>query len=154
MSTIKVDTYLTRGGASEIAIDKLKGVTTAGSILVTGEGNSTTTNLQQGLTKAWNHYDQNTGNDIRDSFNIASITDNSTGNMTNTFTNSMNNSFYSASSLSEDGGTAGIPYIGTSGDPTNNSEMTTNLIIINIRKINNTQFDPDALCLTIHGDLA
>jgi hypothetical protein len=29
MSTLKVDTYLTRGGASEIAIDKLKGASTA-----------------------------------------------------------------------------------------------------------------------------
>ena len=35
--------------ASELKVDKFTGVTTAGSILVTGEGNSTTTNLQQGL---------------------------------------------------------------------------------------------------------
>ena len=34
--------------ASELKVDKFTGVTTAGSILVTGEGNSTTTNLQQG----------------------------------------------------------------------------------------------------------
>ena len=53
MSTLKVDTYLTRGGASEIAIDKLKGVTAAGSMLVVGEGGTVTTNLQQGLTKCW-----------------------------------------------------------------------------------------------------
>ena len=37
--------------ASELKVDKFTGVTTAGSILVTGEGNSTTTNLQQGLVK-------------------------------------------------------------------------------------------------------
>ena len=41
---------------SEIKTDKLTGVSTAGSILVTGEGNSTTTNLQQGLAKAWVTY--------------------------------------------------------------------------------------------------
>jgi len=35
--------------ASELKVDKFTGVTTAGSILVTGEGNSTTTNLQQGF---------------------------------------------------------------------------------------------------------
>ena len=35
--------------ASELKVNKLTGVTTAGSISVTGEGNSTTTNLQQGL---------------------------------------------------------------------------------------------------------
>ena len=33
--------------ASELKVDKFTGVTTAGSIDVTGEGNSTTTNLQQ-----------------------------------------------------------------------------------------------------------
>ena len=43
--------------ASELKVDKFTGVTTAGSILVTGEGNSTTTNLQQGLAKAWVQYD-------------------------------------------------------------------------------------------------
>jgi hypothetical protein len=31
----------------------LTGTSTAGSIAVTGEGNSTTTNLQQGLVKMW-----------------------------------------------------------------------------------------------------
>ena len=34
-----------------IKTDKLTGKTTAGSISVVGEGNSTTTNLQQGLLK-------------------------------------------------------------------------------------------------------
>ena len=38
--------------ASELKVDKFTGVTTAGSILVTGEGNSTTTNLQQGLRQS------------------------------------------------------------------------------------------------------
>ena len=61
MSTIKVDTYLTRGGASEIAIDKLKGVTAAGSMLVVGEGGTNTTNLQQGLVKCWGNLDTSAG---------------------------------------------------------------------------------------------
>ena len=39
--------------ASELKVNTLTGVSTAGSIAVTGEGNSTTTNLQQGLDKAW-----------------------------------------------------------------------------------------------------
>ena len=37
--------------ASELKVDKITGVATAGSIDVTGEGGSTTTNLQQGLKK-------------------------------------------------------------------------------------------------------
>ena len=41
--------------ASQLKVDTITGVTTAGSISVTGEGNSTTTNLQQGLAKAFAH---------------------------------------------------------------------------------------------------
>ena len=77
--------------ASELKVDKFTGVTTAGSILVTGEGNSTTTNLQQGLNKAWLNMNGTGTIATRDSFNIASITDNGTGDYTGTFTNAMNN---------------------------------------------------------------
>jgi len=77
--------------ASELKVDKFTGVTTAGSISVTGEGNSTTTNLQQGLAKVWLNMNGTGTVAIRDSFNIASITDNGTGDHTGTFTNAMNN---------------------------------------------------------------
>ena len=87
MSTIKVDTYLTRGGASEIAIDKLKGVTAAATINVVAEGGTNTTNLQQGLLKAWGI--SNDGANTADSFNIGSATDNGTGNYTKAFTTNM-----------------------------------------------------------------
>ena len=79
--------------ASELKVDKLTGVTTAGSILVTGEGNSTTTNLQQGLAKAWSRTLAD-GSGIEDSFNIASLTDTATGKQFHTFTNAMNNDDY------------------------------------------------------------
>ena len=52
---------------STIKTNTLTGTTSAGSILVTGEGGSTTTNLQQGLNKVWCHYDPNTDNVARDS---------------------------------------------------------------------------------------
>ena len=85
MSTIKVDTYLTRGGASEIAIDKLKGASSAGSMTVVGEGGSTTTNLQQGLSKAHCHWDSNST--IVTGFNISSIDDDGTGDWDLNYTN-------------------------------------------------------------------
>ena len=78
--------------ASELKVDKFTGVTTAGSIDVVGEGNSTTTNLQQGLAKQW--FNQNSGDTPRDSFNVASITDNSTGDDSYSFTNNMVNDDY------------------------------------------------------------
>ena len=43
--------------ASILKVDTITGVSTAGSIAVTGEGNSTTTNLQQGLAKVWINFD-------------------------------------------------------------------------------------------------
>jgi len=78
--------------ASLLKVDALTGVTTAGSISVTGEGNSTTTNLQQGLCKAWFYMD----NDfvIDDSTNMASVTDAGSGKYSHAYTNSMSNSTY------------------------------------------------------------
>lgn len=72
-----------------VKTDKLTGITTAGSISVVGEGNSTTTNLQQGLIKCWCHFDSADSNNIEDSFNVASVTDNGTGNHTVVITNDM-----------------------------------------------------------------
>jgi len=77
--------------ASELKVDKFTGVTTAGSILVTGEGNSTTTNLQQGLLKGWCHFTMVSSHAYRDSFNCGTLTDGGTGvatvNLTNPFSN-------------------------------------------------------------------
>lgn len=73
---------------SEVKTNKLTGTSTAGSILVTGEGNSTTTNLQQGLAKAWHRYQTSTSNLTLDSLNISSFTDSATGKDTHSFTNS------------------------------------------------------------------
>ena len=69
--------------ASILKVDTLTGVSTAGSISVTGEGNSTTTNLQQGLAKAWLNQSQN--NTINDSLNISGLTDNGVGDCTFVF---------------------------------------------------------------------
>ena len=80
---------------STLKVNTLSGTTTAGSIVITGEGNSTTTNLQQGLIKAWSHNNA-AGTSIEDSFNIASLTDTSTGVQRNTFTSAMSNATYSA----------------------------------------------------------
>ena len=62
----------------------LTGTSTAGSIAVTGEGNSTTTNLQQGLAKTWTFC---TDNVITDSLNASSSSDVTTGKYTITLTN-------------------------------------------------------------------
>ena len=85
--------------ASILKVDALQGVTAAGSILVTGEGNSTTTNLQQGLAKAWVNYQQNTPA-VRDSLNISGVTDTATGRYAVAYSNSMGNALYCVSCTS------------------------------------------------------
>jgi len=78
--------------ASILKVDTITGVATAGSIAVTGEGNSTTTNLQQGLAKAWvSHQHADT---VDDSFNNSSIGDSGTGDFIFNFTSNMANTKY------------------------------------------------------------
>ena len=82
--------------ASTLKINTLTGVTTAGSIAVTGEGNSTATNLQQGLVKCWVNFDGSaSGAAARDSFNVSGMTDSATGNYVVTFSNNMANANFS-----------------------------------------------------------
>ena len=83
--------------ASELKVDKFTGVTTAGSISVTGEGNSTTTNLQQGLAKCWVNANMSGTAGIYDSFNTASLTDSAVGKAVVVFTTAMSNANYSVS---------------------------------------------------------
>ena len=92
--------------ASELKVNTLTGVSTAGSIAVTGEGNSTTTNLQQGLIKAFIHHTGD-GLTINDSFNVASRTDNANGDITCTWTNAFGNVYPSVSGMSTEDGTIG-----------------------------------------------
>ena len=80
--------------ASELKVDKFTGVTTAGSILVTGEGNSTTTNLQQGLAKSWVHFDGTGTISTRESLNVSSLTDSSSGQYYVNYNNNMGTGDY------------------------------------------------------------
>jgi len=96
--------------ASILKVDTITGVTTAGSISVTGEGNSTTTNLQQGLAKTWANYKTASTYVLNDSFNYASLTDVSAGLALHTFTNVFGNTFYS--------------YVGMSNEVTSGASLT------------------------------
>jgi len=83
-----------------VKIDTIKGKTTAGSVTVQGEGTNTT-NLQQGLAKAW--ILGTNGAALTDSFNIASGTDQGTGFYDYAFTNNFGNANYSASGVCAEG---------------------------------------------------
>jgi len=130
--------------ASQLKVDTITGVTTAGSVAVTGEGNSTTTNLQQGLAKAWAELDGTGTIGLSDSFNIASVADNGTGDYTFTYTNAMGGTDYS---YMLSGGSEPIVYeAGTS--------RSANLCRALIRNSSNVATDTDPVSMLIHGDLA
>jgi len=80
--------------ASTLKINTLTGVSTAGSIAVTGEGNSTTTNLQQGLAKVWINMDGTGTIATKDSLNVSGLTDNNTGQYRVAYTNNMSDAEY------------------------------------------------------------
>ena len=80
--------------ASILKVDALQGVTAAGSILVTGEGNSTTTNLQQGLAKAWGRVGLAGTQVLNSSFNVSGITDIGAGQTQWTLINSFSDTSY------------------------------------------------------------
>ena len=98
MTTIFVNKIKNNQGGNTVQINELRGIDTAGSITVQGEGTNTT-NLQQGLIKVWGQFDQRGdilgANTAGDTFNITSQTDVSTSHIDVTIANNMNNSTYS-----------------------------------------------------------
>ena len=136
--------------ASILKVDTITGVATAGSISVTGEGNSTTTNLQQGLAKAWNNMNGTGTIATRDSFNIASITDVGTGEYKHTLSNAMSTADnYSLSGFARVSASAGF-FGGT-----NNTTFTSTIIHhATFNASAATQADALYVTIDVHGDLA
>ena len=132
--------------ASELKVNTLTGVSTAGSIAVTGEGGSTTTNLQQGLAKAWAGGDDD-GTTIRDSLNMTSRTDEGTGNYDYTVTNAF-------ASQIDDGGVGGMCYGGARVCRGASGATTTTVIDIVTHTASSGSAVDSPHGFTIHGDLA
>ena len=133
--------------ASILKVDTITGVATAGSIEVTGEGNSTTTNLQQGLAKGWCHANQ-VSVGITDSFNVSSIADNSDGLIYYTPINNMNNADYASSvSVRESSG-------GTSHAQSLNDLHTASRWASSAKNNSNGGVDSQHNNIAVHGDLA
>ena len=142
--------------ASTLKINTLTGVSTAGSIAVTGEGNSTTTNMQSGLAKAWvnfNHTTIDSGTDldgVRKSFNIASVVDVNTGRANTNLTNPMAD--------------AGHISTGSAGDATQGNARnifiddgvanTASTIASNVENNSSSPVDAEYVGIVTHGDLA
>ena len=75
----------------------------ADTIQSTGGGAATLT--KQSAAKAWSNFDGDASTvSLRDSFNVSSITDNTTGDYTTNLTNSMSNADFSCNSFAGTGG--------------------------------------------------
>ena len=128
----------------------LTGTSTAGSIAVTAEGNSTTTNLQQGLCKAWVNYNQSTPATV-DSFSISSVTDSTTGEFKINVSSAFSNTGYSSTGMTN--GTAGVSR-GIISQDHDNSRTTSQLPIITSKDTDGGYTDFTSSSVSMDGDLA
>tara|TARA_A100001515_G_scaffold53227_1_gene42142 strand:- start:410 stop:802 length:393 start_codon:yes stop_codon:yes gene_type:complete len=129
--------------ASILKVDTITGVTTAGSIAITGEGNSTTTNLQQGLAKAWLRATAAAA--VSDSLNVSSGTDHGTGDYSFATTNAFNNINY-----------ANVWTVYTTAGRNairNDSRDATDTLAVEVNNLSGSNVD-HATNGTSHGDLA
>ena len=152
-SQIKVDEIKNVAGQYKLKTNVLEGQTTAGSIAIQGE-NTATTNLQQGLCKAWFVFDQVNSNTLDDSFNIGSMTDRGTGSMYGNFTNNMNSLHYTSVSI-----TSPVASGSMVSNNTNRSVIasadTTARNGMNVYGTDNLAFlDEENVQSNVHGDLA
>ena len=144
-SQLNVDTIVDKAGSGGTNV-KIGNTSTYVS-----ENSAVTQNTVQGLTKAWNHYDQkgDSGSTQNlDSFNISSTTDAQTGVSTHTFTNGMNNNFSSTAGISIDRGTANLF---TSGPETSLASASIKISCLNAA---GSAADGDSLMIITCGDLA
>ena len=92
-----------------------------------GNNSSTPNEVAQGRAKAWVNFDGTGTVSIDDSFNVSSITDNSTGNYTINFTNAMSDTEYAVTGSTET--TNGTPVVITTFGSSGSSRTTSSIRI-------------------------
>jgi len=143
---------------SEMIVNKLTGKTSAGDIDVVSEGGNVTMQLQQGLAKAWVNFVGTGTVSINNSLNVASLTDNGTGDYSVSFSSSMANTNWS-SQVDTNYEALGLHSIYRA---TNNSGRTKTTSQVQLSGKNyrhsvsdrNSPLDVGELMNTINGDLA
>jgi hypothetical protein len=132
---------------SKIDADGVSGLqaTLTAATTVPSEGGAATTNLVQGLAKAWLHINTDT---IEDSFNIASVADNGTGDHSPSLTNAMSNANYTVPSNVQ------LTFLGVAmNNHVSSSSYRTYSFYVNHGGGNNPAIDTQNDS-AIHGDLA
>ena len=120
-----------------------------------GQANQTggTTNLQQGLAKAWLRSNGTGTVSITDSLNVSTFEDDNTGIYKATFSNPMGNTTYTVIGTSGEGDKAQPRAVacGTSGDT---GYLAVSYGFVCARVDNGNLEDMDLIATCVHGDLA
>ena len=158
VSTLKVNKIQIPNSDSDvISLDASTGNVTLNktlggtSITVQAEGTATT-NLQQGLNKAWVSFVGTSTITVSDSFNLSSLVDDETGTYTANINNDMANDAYCWSASMKDGTTQGR---GRFSCPRNASTYSASAFQMEFQNDNSDIMqDVDHGALVITGDLA
>ena len=113
--------------------------------LVAANGTDPVTLTKQSAAKAWSLINQTSTQAIRDSFNVASISDDGVGATRISFTNAFSNSNYSH--------TNGIQRVGTSDFANTGYDSSTTVSEVEMFS-GGSQADSSKFASSIHGDLA
>jgi hypothetical protein len=139
-SQLNVDTIVDKAGSGGT------NVKVANTSTFVSDGGAVTQNTVQGLAKAWAAFDGSGTVEIDDSNNIASMTDNGTGDYTLTITNDMANANYAPVSSCNFNGTS-PDFVGAVSKAVGSTEF-------HAAHDNGTLTDMNDLYASWHGDLA
>ena len=126
------------------------------SNLSDGTKTVTTTSINTGHAKAWLNYDQNS-NSIHSSFNVSSVTDNTTGHFTKNYANAMSQENHVVGCTSaETGGTGpgADRYISLARGSNRIATGSAQFAAGDVSNQMGTLRDQNMNCTTSHGDLA
>ena len=137
-SQLNVDTIVDKAGSGGTNVKM------ANTSTYVSDGGGVTQNTVQGLCKFWIQFNGTSTVATRDSFNLASLTDNATGDYTHTFTNAFSNNDYAAIGMA-----AGSTHSGFYNADNTNTTTFRQLI-----RASGTDTDTDPIALQIAGDLA
>ena len=137
--------------ATFLSVDASEVATLLTTAVINSEGGAVTTNIAQGLAKAWANV-SGVDTTVNDSFNVASSTDVSTGKKDIGFTNNMSNALYS---------TVAMVFFNTGTGNGMNTAVeatysTSEFRLITITHLNNSTgtADSQAIFTQVSGDLA
>lgn len=136
---------------STLRTNALEGVDAKNSItIVAGAGNITTTNVQEGLSKASITFNGTSTVATRQSFNIASLVDDSDGNYSVNSTNGMSNSEYAIAGVSGNYNASNPGNKCTSANPNSSTDVSIEITASS----DGSSTDTGYVAMLFYGDLA